>query len=80
MKGKMEIAKGKIKKLLADFLGVEVEDIDDDAFLSDELHLDPASLSDFIEILKNEGMELTSRVNLREIETFSDLVENIVLK
>ncbi|MFI5241176.1 MAG: acyl carrier protein [Microgenomates group bacterium] len=71
--------KGKVKKLLADFLGVDPEDIDDEAFLAEDLHLDPTSLTDFMEILKNEGFD-TSKANLEEIETFSELVENLSLK
>jgi len=67
-------AKAKIKRELADHLGVDGEDIEDESVLAEDLHMDASSLTDFMEILGKAGFE-TEGVNLAEIETFQDLVE-----
>jgi hypothetical protein len=66
--------KGIVKRELANFLGVESEDIEDDSSLTEDLHMKATDLTDFMEILVRMGME-TSSVDLTETETFLDLVE-----
>lgn len=66
--------KSQIIKKLAEHIGVEPEDIDnDDAFLTD-LHMNPTELSDFVHSLTSLDLDI-SRLNLTEIETVSDLLE-----
>ena len=64
----------KIKRELADFLGVDMEDIEDDSILASDLHMDAVALTDFEDILNKAGFD-TSKVDFTEIETFLDLVE-----
>lgn len=66
--------KQRIKRELADFLGVDMEDIEDESSLSEDLHMNASSLTDFSEILTKAGFDTTS-LDLTEIETFLDLVE-----
>lgn len=66
----------QIIKKLAEHIGVEPEDIDeDDAFLTD-LHMNPAELSDFVHSLISLDLDI-NRLNLTEIETVSDLLETL---
>ncbi|KKQ92385.1 MAG: hypothetical protein UT58_C0009G0006 [Microgenomates group bacterium GW2011_GWC1_39_7b] len=64
----------KIKRELSDFLGIDMEDVDDETSLKEDLHMDPASITDYIEILSKAGFD-TDRLDLTEIETFGDLLE-----
>lgn len=64
----------KIRRELADFLGVDMEDIEPETTLRDDLHMDPTSLTDFMEILSKAGIEVED-VDLTEIETFEELVD-----
>jgi hypothetical protein len=71
-----ENVKGKVKRELADYLGIDVEDVDDDSILAEDFHMKPNDLTDFMEILTTAGFD-TSKIELTEIETFSDLVEDL---
>ena len=51
-----------------------MEDVDDETSLKEDLHMDPASITDYIEILSKAGFD-TDRLDLTEIETFGDLLE-----
>jgi acyl carrier protein len=66
--------KESVKRELANFLGVEKEDIEDDSSLTEDLHMKATDLSDFMEILTRMDME-TQGVDLTQTETFLDLVE-----
>lgn len=64
-----------IKKLLAQHLGVEPEDIkDEDSFVVD-LHMRATDLSDFFETLATSVN--TSGLDLTEIETVGELIESL---
>ena len=66
--------KSQIIKLLAEQIGVEPEDIDEeDAFLTD-LHMNPPELSDFVHSLTSLDLDV-SHLNLTEIETVVELLE-----
>jgi acyl carrier protein len=65
-----------VKRELADFQGIGIEDIEDDTFFSEDLHMNPTEMTDFIEILGKAGLEV-SDLDLTEVETFGDLVELI---
>lgn len=67
-----------VKAELADFLGVDLEDIDDESSLEIDLHMKASDLADFMDILKRMDIDTTS-VNLSELETFSDLIEALTL-
>lgn len=71
-----ENVKGKVKRELADYLGIDPEEVDDDSILSEDFHMKPNDLTDFMEILTTAGFD-TSKIELTEIETFSDLVEDL---
>lgn len=66
----------KVKRELADFLGVDLEDIDDDTSFRRDLHMSPANLTDFSELLKKAGFE-TDKIDFSEIEVFSDLFDQL---
>lgn len=67
-----------VKTKLSEFLGVDVEDIEDDFSLSEELHMTPADLTDFIQILSEMKFNVEN-LDFSEIETFSDLIEALTL-
>lgn len=69
--------KEKINKLLADFLGIEPADLTEDDSLTEDLHMTPTDLTDFVEILKSAGID-TSILNMAEIETLEDLHEKLI--
>ena len=66
----------KIKKLLADFLGVDTDDIKNEYSLAQDLHMASSDLTDFVEALKAEGVD-TSNLILTEIDSFDDLIESL---
>lgn len=80
---KMESQVNKINQLvkteLADFLGVDLEDIEDESSLEVDLHMKASDLADFMEILRRMDMDTTS-VNLADIETFLDLIEALTTR
>lgn len=76
MDGDFEKTKQKVKRELADYLGIDAEDVDDDSILAEDFHMKPNDLTDFMEILTTAGFD-TSKMELTEIETFSDLVEDL---
>ncbi len=68
--------KDKIKQLLAEQIGVEAEDINDDDSFAEDLHMSPSDLSDFVHSLANSGFDIGS-VDLADIETVDNLLENL---
>ncbi|KKR44852.1 MAG: hypothetical protein UU51_C0007G0013 [Microgenomates group bacterium GW2011_GWC1_41_20] len=62
------------KKELANFLGIEPEDIENDFSLTEDLHMKPTDLTDFMEMLSKMNFD-TDKIDLTEIETFSDLID-----
>lgn len=63
-----------MKKELSNFLGIEPEDIENDFSLTEDLHMTPADLTDFIELLSKMNF-VTENIDFTEIETFSDLID-----
>lgn len=68
--------KEKIRRELANFLGTDPEDIEDDSILTEDLHMKATDLTDFSEILTSAGLD-TSKLDYTEIETFLDLVDSV---
>jgi len=75
-KNNMKNKKENIRRILAEFLGTEPEDIADEDSLINDLHIKPTDLSDFLKTLEDEGIE-TGGADLMEIDTFEDLAENL---
>jgi acyl carrier protein len=66
--------KQKIKRELADYLGVDMEDIEDETEFATDLHMDATMLTDFMDILSKAGFDI-SQLDFTEVETFLELVE-----
>lgn len=64
----------KVRRELADFLGIDLEDIEPETTLKEDLHMDPTNLTDFMDVLSKAGYE-TENLDLTQIETFEELVE-----
>jgi acyl carrier protein len=62
-----------IKKHVAEYLGISTEDITGDDDLKEDLHMNPAEISDFMQSLKNIGFSVDIS-NIAAIETVSDLI------
>ncbi len=68
--------KETVRRELADYLGLEPEDIEDDSSLTEDMHMKASDLADFIEVLIRMGMDV-SGVDLIKDETFLDLIESL---
>lgn len=68
--------KQRIKRELADYLGVDMEDIEDETEFATDLHMDATMLTDFMDILSKAGFDI-SQLDFTEIETFLELVETL---
>ena len=66
--------KETVRRELANYLGVDTEDIEDDSSLTEDLHMKASDLTDFMQILTRMDME-TEGVDLTQTETFLELVE-----
>ncbi len=66
--------KESVKKELANFLGIEPEDIESDFSLTEDLHMKPTDLTDFMEILSKMDFD-TASIDFAEVETFADLID-----
>lgn len=66
----------QIKGELSNFLGIEPDDIENDFSLTEDLHMTPAELTDFIELLSKMDF-VTKDIDFTEIETFSDLIDTL---
>lgn len=70
--------RGKIKELMAGFLGVKISDIEDEALLREDLGFGGSELTELLDALKEQtGAEVPAE-ELGEAETvgeFIDLVE-----
>ena len=65
-----------IKNRLAEYLGISAEDITGDDDLKEDLHMNPAEISDFVQSLKKIGYSVDLS-NIATIEMVSDLIEII---
>ena len=64
----------KVTELLAKFLGVEPEDLNQTDSFTDILHMKPTDIADFLEIVKRNNLYLGD-TDISEILLLSDLVE-----
>lgn len=67
-----------LRETLAEYLGIEPEDIDLDDNLMEDLHMRSSDLTDFFEILNSKGFD-TSTLDITKIQTLSDLIEALDL-
>ena len=66
----------KVKRILANFLGVDLEDIETETTFIEDLHMKPTDLTDFTVKLDEAGIDTTD-VDFSEIETFGDLIDTL---
>lgn len=76
MESDLTKTKEKVKRELTDYLGVDMEDIEDESSLTEDLHMKASDLTDFMEILTTAGFD-TTKIDLIEVKTFADLVESL---
>lgn len=74
MESELNKTKEIVRQELANFLGVEKDDIEDESSLTEDLHMKSTDLTDFMEVVARMGMETTG-IDLTETETFLDFVE-----
>lgn len=67
-----------LAKALAGHIGTEEDEIKEDDFFSDDLHMNPTDLADFVHGLTKLNID-TAKVNLESLETFGDLLEQLSL-
>ena len=67
------------KKVLAEQLGLEPDDIQNDDSMADDLHMRPSDITDFIQKLGNKGAQVVD-LDLVEIITLNDLFETLNLE
>ncbi len=73
-----KITKLKIKELLADYLGTEVDEIAEDDSLREDFHMKATEMADFTEVLETEGIN-TSSLDFTNIETVEELFDALNL-
>ena len=73
------IIKNLVIEKLAEHIGVETEDINLDDSLIDDLHLNPAEISDFLQKLSESEIGINEE-EMEDIETVADLIDKILLQ
>ncbi len=63
-----------VKRVLAEQIGVDPKDIKDEDVFADDLHMTAANLSDFLETLGKQDVDVT-KIDLTEITTVEELIE-----
>ncbi len=76
MDEKEEKIKNTIKAKIAEHIGVEVADINDDDSFSEDLHMSPAEFSDFLGSLAELGVDAHS-MELASSTTVEELIEEV---
>ena len=72
------MTKDKLKQLLAEQIGVEPEDLNDDDFFFEDLHMGASEITDFAQTLENAGFD-TYEIDWGSLETIGDLAEQLDL-
>ncbi len=63
-----------IKNILAEYLGIEAEDIHDDDSLVDDLHMNASDITDFTHELEAKGVDI-SELDFTQIDTVGEMLE-----
>ncbi len=66
-----------IRESLSQLLGVEETDIQMEDSFKEDLHMGPAEITDFVQLMSKKGIN-TDNLNTEEIETVSDLVDFLI--
>jgi hypothetical protein len=66
--------KSKIKEILAQFLGVEPSDINDDDDFENDLQMEPSGIADFQEKLIAGGVEAED-IDFKAVSTIDGLID-----
>ncbi len=64
----------RVKEILANQLGIEADDISCEDSFTQELHMSPADLTDFVENLAKEGFE-TKEIDITNVNNLNDLID-----
>lgn len=64
----------EVRNILAEYIGVDPEDINLEDSLADDLHMSASDITDFVQTLESKGFDISS-LDLATFETFEDLVE-----
>jgi acyl carrier protein len=67
-----------IKRILAEQLGIDVSDIENDDSLTHELHMDSADITDFFKSLQSQNID-TAKLDITLVDTLEDLFEALGL-
>lgn len=67
----------KIITLLAEHIGADEEELSSTDTFQDKINMSVTDLADFVEKLKVAGFDV-SKIDLTEIESVGDLIENII--
>ena len=67
----------KIIVLLAEHIGTDEEELSSEDTFQNDIHMSPTDLADFVEKLNTAGFD-TTKLDLTEIESVGDLIENII--
>ena len=67
----------KIITLLAEHTGADEEELNSEDRFQNDIHMSPTDLADFVEKLNTAGLD-TTKLDLMEIESVGDLIENII--
>jgi len=66
----------KFKSILSSYLGIEPDDINDEDYLREDLHMNTAEIVDFTQVLQSNGYDVDS-IDFTNIETVSELADNL---
>ncbi len=64
----------EIKKYLSEYLGIDSDDLANDDYLKEDLHMNSVEISDFLHLLKNKGVDLNLS-QITEINTVQDIID-----
>ncbi|NLH47406.1 MAG: acyl carrier protein [Myxococcales bacterium] len=69
---------GKVRQIICDQLSCDVEEISDDAFLSDDLGMTPDDLEEMVALLAEEFEIDIPDVDAEDWETVADVINYVV--
>lgn len=67
-------SRAEIINILCNLLGLEPDDVDVTDSMIDDLHMSPAVISEFMEVLEEKGYEV-GKLDMEEVYTLQDLFE-----
>ena len=67
----------KIKALIAQALGIEIEDVDETSLLREDLGLEAPDLAEILLAIKQEYKTLLGPEDIEDTRTVADLIESV---